>query len=109
MKKLIAILALCAAIAAPAHAFINPRTTAFVTPDKRNPGYGLLRITVVGNAWACVGRVKYPEEQLVAQNFKMQCTGWAKSATGTVQRDGEFFYKVNYRLNTGIKGHVTLS
>lgn len=109
MKKLMVALVLSAAVAAPAYAFINPRTIATIKPDKRNPGYGLLHITVIGNAWKCIGRVKYPDEQLVAQNFKMQCTGWVKSAVGTVQPEGEFFSKVNYRLSNGIKGHVTLS
>ena len=100
---------LMATIATPAHAIINPRATAFVVPDKKNPGYGIMRLEVVGGAWKCVGRVHFPDEQLIDQSFNMQCKGMAKSAAGTIVRDGEFFYQLRYKLNNGIKGHVTLS
>lgn len=109
MKKLLIAMTLAATMAFPAHAFLNPRTTAFVVPDKKNPGYGIIRLEVLGSAWKCVGRVKYPDEQLVDQSFNMQCKGMAKSASATIQRDGEFFYEMRYRLNIGIKGYVSLS
>lgn len=93
----------------PASAFNNPRTTVFVVPENGNPGYGILRIAVVGGAWKCVGRVKYPDQRLVAQNFTMECKGWVDSATGTIVPDGEFSYRLDYRLSNGIKGHAEIS
>ena len=80
-----------------------------VAPENGNPGYGIIRLQVVGGAWKCVGRVKYANQKLVAQNFTMQCKGWVKSATGSIVPDGEFFYRLNYRLSNGIKGHAELS
>ena len=110
MKRTLAIiLAATLGLSSAAQAFINPRTTALFYPDRKNPGYGLLRIDVIGGAWTCIGRFKLEDDRPVAQKFRMQCRGMVKSANAQLQPDGEFFYKVKYRLNNGIKGHLTLA
>ncbi|MDO6455609.1 hypothetical protein Q4494_00840 [Celeribacter halophilus] len=109
MKKVIIALILATMTACPASAFINPRTTVFIVPEKGRPGYGILKISVVGGAWKCVGRVRYPEQRLVAQNLTMECKGWVKSATATIVPDGEFFFRMDYQLSNGIKGHAEIS
>jgi hypothetical protein len=104
------VLSLCVslALASPASAFINPRAFATVTPDFQYPGYGILRIEVAGGAWRCAGRVKYEDGRAMEQTVGLECVGWAKSATATIRPEGEFRYKVNYRLSNGIKGHLSL-
>ncbi len=102
------ILTLVTAIAAPANAFINPRAIATLLPDPGNPGYAMLRIEVLGLAWRCAGRVRMENGSVPEQTVGMECVGMAKAARATIRPTGQLTYRVNYKLNTGIKGHLDL-
>ena len=108
LRKTLTVLAMLIVMASPASAFINPRAIATLVPDHNYPGYGILRIEVIGRAWRCVGRVKMDKDQAPEQTVGMECVGMATSATATIRPEGHFRHKVNYRLSNGIKGHLEL-
>ena len=109
MKRILIAASCVAILASPASAFLNPRTVATLLPDTQNPGYGILRIEVVGRAWICIGRLKMENKRPMGQKVKLDCRGMADWANAEIIPDGDFFTKVNYRLSNGIRGHLTLS
>lgn len=95
-------------LAAPASAFINPRAHGWWNEAPAGSGQGKLYLEVAGGAWRCVGKVRVADGNLPAQKLNMECAGMARSAVAIVTEDGQFRRKVRYRLNTGIKGHITM-
>lgn len=108
MKRNVLVLILSVAVASPAFAFLNPRTVAFWSETSKGSGVGKLHIDVVGGAWRCIGGVRVVDGQLPAQNLNMECAGMARSAVATISEDGQFRRIVRYKLDIGIKGHLTL-